>query len=84
MYAIEFESQSKDGVIHIPEEYKDRLDHKQKISLVGMYDMPSQTIVDTANDDLQHLESLFLNSNNQIMVTKELINATDEMCHDIS
>lgn len=84
MYVIEFESQSKDGVIYIPEEYKNRLDHKQKIRLVVMYDMPSQTIVDTTNDDLQHLESLFLNSNNQIMVTKELINATDEMCNDIS
>jgi len=84
MHAIEFESRSKGGVIYIPEEYKGEIDNKEKIRLVVMYDTPSQNSIDDTSSDLKYLERLFLNSDNQIKATRQLIDATDEMCNDIS
>ncbi len=70
MYAVEFETVAKDGYIHIPDEYKDKIDNKQNIRLVVMY------------DDIQILEQLFLASNNTITVTKEKAIDTDGMIYD--
>lgn len=39
MYAIEFDTTSKDGVIYIPQEYRDELGNRENIRLVVMYDM---------------------------------------------
>ncbi len=84
MHAIEFDSMSKDGFIYIPQEYKSEIDNKEKIRLVVMYDIPLGDNKNDSNDELQKLEKLFLNSNNEIQATREMITNTDEMCHDIS
>jgi len=81
MYAIEFDSTSKDGFIYIPQEYKKELDNREKIRLVVMYD---ESIQNNINSELQKLEKLFLNSNNEIKVTKDLAINTEGLCSDIS
>ena len=37
MYAVEFETTIKNGIVHIPKEYKD-LQEKQKVRFLVMYD----------------------------------------------
>ena len=37
MYAVEFETTIKNGVVHIPKKYKD-LQDKQKVKFLIMYD----------------------------------------------
>ncbi len=81
MYAIEFDSTSKDGFIYIPQEYKKELDNREKIRLIVMYD---ESIQNNINSELQKLEKLFLNSNNEIKVTKDLAINTEGLCSDIS
>lgn len=38
MYAVEFDTVSKDGVIFIPQKFKQELDNRDNIRLVVMYD----------------------------------------------
>lgn len=84
MYAVEFNAISKDGVIVIPQEYRDELGNREDIRLVVMYDLPVNNYADKMNKELETLEKLFLNSNNEITVTKELAINTDGMINDIS
>ena len=84
MHAIQFDSMSKDGFIYIPQEYKSEIDNKENIRLVVMYDMPPRDSKNSSNDELRKLERLFLNSNNEIQATREIIANTDGMCNDIS
>ena len=89
MYAVEFETVSKDGVIQIPQEYKDKLDNREDIRLVVMYDdVPLSSKKNylniTRNDELVELEQLFLASDNQIMATKSKVIDTTGMMNDIS
>jgi bifunctional DNA-binding transcriptional regulator/antitoxin component of YhaV-PrlF toxin-antitoxin module len=84
MYAIEFDTISKDGVIYIPQEYRDELGNREDIRLVVMYDIPATNNTDKPNNELDYLEKLFLNSNNEIKVTKKLAIDTDGMINDIS
>ena len=84
MYAVEFNAISKDGVIVIPQEYRDELGNREDIRLVVMYDLPVNNYADKINKELEMLEKLFLNSNNEITVTKELAINTDGMINDIS
>ena len=84
MYAIEFDTASKNGVIYIPKEYKDELGNRENIRLVVMYDMLPTNNISNNSDELQYLKKLFLNSNNEVTVTKELAIATEEMVDDIS
>lgn len=46
--------------------------------------MPVQNNTDNNKNELQKLEKLFLNSNNEIKVTREMAISTDGMCDDIS
>jgi bifunctional DNA-binding transcriptional regulator/antitoxin component of YhaV-PrlF toxin-antitoxin module len=84
MYAVEFNAISKDGVIVIPQEYRDELGNREDIRLVVMYDLPVNNYADKMNKELETLEKLFLNSNNEITATKELAINTDGMINDIS
>jgi hypothetical protein len=84
MYAIEFDTTSKDGVIYIPQEYKDELGNRENIRLIVMYDAVPTNNINKSSDELQHLEKLFSNSNNEVTVTKELSINTDGMSSDIS
>lgn len=84
MYAVEFNAISKDGVIVIPQEYRDELGNREDIRLVVMYELPVNNYADKINKELEILEKLFLNSNNEITVTKELAINTDGMINDIS
>lgn len=84
MHAIQFDSMSKDGFIYIPQEYKSEIDNKENIRLVVMYDIPPRDSKNSSNDELRKLERLFLNSNNEIQATREIIANTDGMCNDIS
>jgi len=84
MYAVEFNAISKDGVIVIPQEYRDELGNREDIRLVVMYDLPVNNYADKMNKELETLEKLFLNSNNEITATKELALNTDGMINDIS
>ena len=84
MYAVEFNAISKDGVIVIPQEYRDELGNREDIRLVVMYDLPVNNYADKINKELETLEKLFLNSNNEITATKELAINTDGMINDIS
>ncbi|NCO30002.1 MAG: hypothetical protein COT46_05115 [Sulfurimonas sp. CG08_land_8_20_14_0_20_36_33] len=84
MYAVEFNAISKDGVIVIPQEYRDELGNREDIRLVVMYDLPVNNYADKMNKEIETLEKLFLNSNNEITATKELAINTDGMINDIS
>jgi bifunctional DNA-binding transcriptional regulator/antitoxin component of YhaV-PrlF toxin-antitoxin module len=84
MYAVEFNAISKDGVIVIPQEYRDELGNREDIRLVVMYELPVNNYADKINKELETLEKLFLNSNNEITATKELAINTDGMINDIS
>ncbi len=84
MYAVEFNATSKDGVIVIPQEYRDELGNREDIRLVVMYDLPVNNYGDKMSEELETLEKLFLNSNNEITATKELAINTDGMMNDIS
>jgi bifunctional DNA-binding transcriptional regulator/antitoxin component of YhaV-PrlF toxin-antitoxin module len=84
MYAIEFDTTSKDGVIYIPKEYKDELGNRENIRLIVMYDMIPINNINKHNDELNYLEKLFSNSNNELSVTRELAINTEEMVDDIS
>lgn len=86
MYALEFDTVSKDGYICIPQEYKEELDNRKDIRLVVMYDIPSQKSneLNVINDELKELEKLFSNSDNQIVAAKSNAIDTDEMINDIS
>ncbi len=84
MYAVEFNATSKDGVIVIPQEYRDELGNREDIRLVVMYDLPVNNYGDKMSEELETLEKLFLNSNNEITATKELAINTDGMLNDIS
>lgn len=88
MQALEFDTISKDGFIYIPKEYKAELGNRQDIRLVVMYDQPIIKKENSVNletkKEIQELEQLFLNSNNQIVVTKDNVINTDEMIDDIS
>ena len=84
MYAVEFNAISKDGVIVIPQEYRDELGNREDIRLVVMYELPVNNYTDKINKELETLEKLFLNSNNEITATKELAINTDGMINDIS
>jgi hypothetical protein len=84
MYAIEFDTTSKDGVIYIPQEYKDELGNRENIRLVVMYDMAPTNNINKNSDELKYLEKLFFNSNNEVSVTKELAINTEGMVDDIS
>jgi len=84
MYAVEFNAISKDGVIVIPQEYRDELGNREDIRLVVMYDLPVNNYADKMNKEIETLEKLFLNSNNEITETKELAINTDGMINDIS
>jgi hypothetical protein len=83
MYAIEFDTTSKDGVIYIPQEYKDELGDRENIRLVVMYDTLPTNNINKNSDELKYLEKLFLNSNNEVLVTKELAINTEDMVDDI-
>jgi bifunctional DNA-binding transcriptional regulator/antitoxin component of YhaV-PrlF toxin-antitoxin module len=76
MYAVEFNAISKDGVIVIPQEYRDELGNREDIRLVVMYDLPVNNYADKMNKEIETLEKLFLNSNNEITATKELAKIT--------
>jgi len=84
MYAVEFNAISKDGVIVIPQEYRDELGNREDIRLVVMYDLPVNNYADKMNKEIETLEKLFLNSNNEITATKELAINTDGMINDIT
>ena len=84
MHAIQFDSMSKDGFIYIPQEYKSEIGNKEKIRLVVMYDMPPRDSKNSSSDEVRKLDKLFLNSNNEIQATREIIANTDGMCNDIS
>lgn len=84
MYAVEFNAISKDGVIVIPQQYRDELGNREDIRLVVMYDLPVNNYADKMSKELETLEKLFLNSNNEITATKELAINTDGMMNDIS
>jgi len=84
MYAVEFNAISKDGVIVIPQEYRDELGNREDIRLVVMYDLPVNNYADKMNKEIETLEKIFLNSNNEITATKELAINTDGMINDIS
>ena len=86
MYAVEFETVSKDGVIYIPQEYRDELGNRDDIRLIVMYDIATQIGKnrDEPIDKLKYLVKLFLITNNQITATKELAINPDKMTDDIS
>jgi len=85
MNAVEFETVSKNGFIYIPDDYKDKIDNKENIRLVVMYDeIPSSKKDIKGNKELIELEELFEASNNKIMVTKDIAIDTDGMVDDIS
>jgi len=85
MNAVEFETVSKNGFIYIPDDYKDKIDNKENIRLVVIYDeIPSSKKDIKGNKELIELEELFEASNNKIMVTKDIAIDTDGMIDDIS
>ncbi len=86
MYAVEFETVSKDGMIYIPPKYRDELGNGKKIRLIVMYEKPltQQENSSDIEKELEELEELFAKSNNQIIATKENVIDTNELINDIS
>jgi len=82
MYAVEFESSIKDGVIHIPKEYKE-LQQRSEVKLVIMYD-DEVSKKNIKKKEIVHLQKLFDSSNNKIVATKDLAINTDGVFDDIS
>jgi len=82
MYAIEFESRAKDGIIYIPERYKKELDNKENIKLVVLYDTNISTLK-AENEDLKCLKKLFDEAKTtKIAPTININEITNDINHD--
>ena len=79
MYAVEFQAPIENGIVHIPKQYHEILDHK-KATFVVMYN--SDKVPTKENSISDELDELFANSNNQVQATMNLATDTDEMIND--
>lgn len=85
MYAVEFEAPIKNGIVHIPQEYKE-LQQTSKARFVVMYhDSVNNNIKqdDDVKSQLEEFRRLRSQSNNKIIATMDLVINTDkEMIDD--
>jgi hypothetical protein len=79
MYAVEFQAQIKNGIVHIPKQYQELQDTK-KVTFVVMYN--SDHVTTKQNSINEELDELFSNSNNKVQVTMKLATSTTEMTND--
>ena len=85
MYAVEFEAPIENGIVHIPQRYRE-LQQNIKARFVVMYnDSTNNTIKkdDEVQSQLEEFRRLRSKSNNKIMATMDLvINTNAEMADD--
>ena len=77
MYAVEFQAPIENGIVHIPQQYKE-LQHNKKATFIVMYESET-TDVNSIEDEL---DELFDNSNNKVKVTMSLATNTENMATD--
>ena len=77
MYAVEFEASIKDGIVHIPQQYKE-LQHTTNAKIIVIYNKDNKV-----QSQLKEFRRLRNQSNNKIMATMDLVTNIDkEMCDD--
>ena len=83
MYAVEFEADIENGIVHIPQQYQE-LQQNQKAKFIVMYNNVSNTINEDneVQNRLNEFHKLIAKSNNKVMLTHELAINTDEMVED--
>jgi len=83
MYAVEFEADIENGIVHIPQQYQE-LQQNQKAKFIVMYNNVSNTIKEDneVQNRLNEFHKLIAKSNNKVMLTHELAINTDEMIED--
>jgi len=80
MQTVEFEAPIVNGMVQIPQEFKE-LKNRDKATFVVKY-QPDNPEKDKKEDVIQELERLFSNSNNKVMVTMDIATDTSEMIED--
>ncbi|MBL0721130.1 MAG: hypothetical protein JJV88_00960 [Sulfurovum sp.] len=84
MYAVEFEAPIENGIVHIPQQYRE-LQHSAKARFVVMYnDSANNTIKndDEVQSQLAEFRRLRSQSNNKITATMDLVINTDAQMID--
>ena len=86
MYAVEFEAPIENGVVHIPQQYQE-LQQNPKARFVVMYTNSVNNTMKNEDDkvqsQLEEFRRLRSQSNNNVMVTMDLLsNIDNEMCDD--
>lgn len=83
MYAVEFQTDIKDGVVHIPKEYQDVLSNT-KATFVVMYEVDKKQTSENSEIEkrLNEFNRLIEESDNKIPVTMELATNIDDMVSD--
>jgi len=85
MYAVEFQAPIENGIVHIPNEYKDLLSNT-KAKFIAIYDSVNN-VNNTVNDNktqklLDEFDRLVAQSDNKVMATMELATNIDDMVLD--
>jgi hypothetical protein len=79
MYTVEFQASIENGVVHIPEQYKE-IQNTTKATFIVMYN--NTKVEKKQNSISDELDELFANSNNKVEATMDLVSNTDEMVTD--
>lgn len=84
MYAVEFEAPIENGIVHIPQQYRELQDNTKARFVVMYNDSANNTIKndDEVQSQLEEFRRLRSQSNNKITATMDLVINTDAQMVD--
>ena len=83
MYVVEFEAPVENGIVHIPQQYKE-LQQNPKVKFIAMYEsVNSPDFIDTkTKKQLNEFDRLTSLSNNKLKATMQLATNIDDLVLD--